>query len=163
VQNLFGRRLSFLPLSFRSFFFMVVSHQFPDSCFPTFSSPLAIFLVGQEEGSMGVWQGVAMDSLKYHQGPSCPTLLRPASGSLLKRPYSRFRDGLPAGWAACGCLLPLWTPHAVRLWKKVKPVFPRSHPGPFFWCQIRPHLNTEAKPPVSTCQVSHHMVMAISL
>jgi hypothetical protein len=25
--------------------------------------------------SMGVWQGVAMDSLKYRQGPPCPTLL----------------------------------------------------------------------------------------
>jgi hypothetical protein len=27
--------------------------------------------------TMGVWQGVAMDSLKYYSGPPCPTLLRP--------------------------------------------------------------------------------------
>jgi hypothetical protein len=25
---------------------------------------------------MGVWQGVAMDTLKFQQGPLCPTLLR---------------------------------------------------------------------------------------
>jgi hypothetical protein len=29
---------------------------------------------------MGVWQGVAMDSLKYHSGPPCPTHLRPVGG-----------------------------------------------------------------------------------
>jgi hypothetical protein len=29
------------------------------------------------EAVMGVWQGVAMDSPKYHLGPSCPTLLQP--------------------------------------------------------------------------------------
>jgi hypothetical protein len=33
---------------------------------------------------MGVWQGVAMDSLKLHRGPPCPTLLRPVSGPPLK-------------------------------------------------------------------------------
>jgi hypothetical protein len=27
---------------------------------------------------MGVWQGVAMDSIKFHLGPPCPTLLRPS-------------------------------------------------------------------------------------
>jgi hypothetical protein len=27
--------------------------------------------------TMGVWQGVAMDSLKYHMGPPWPTLLHP--------------------------------------------------------------------------------------
>jgi hypothetical protein len=32
-----------------------------------------------------------------------------AGGPPLKRPYGKFRGGLPAGWAACGCLLPLWT------------------------------------------------------
>jgi hypothetical protein len=30
--------------------------------------------------TMGVWQGVAMDSLKVHPGPPCPTLLCPAGG-----------------------------------------------------------------------------------
>jgi len=29
--------------------------------------------------SMGVWEGVAMDSLKFHPGPACPTLLHAAA------------------------------------------------------------------------------------
>jgi hypothetical protein len=60
--------------------------------------------------SMRVWQGVAMDSLKFHPGLPCPILLRPADEPSLKRPYGRSRVG-PA--------LPLRTPHAVRLWWKV--------------------------------------------
>jgi hypothetical protein len=40
---------------------------------------------------MGVRQGVAMDSLKFYLGPPCLTLLRPAVGPPLKRPYGRFR------------------------------------------------------------------------
>jgi hypothetical protein len=32
---------------------------------------------------MGVWQRVAMDSLKFHPGLPCPTLLRPAGGPYL--------------------------------------------------------------------------------
>jgi hypothetical protein len=32
---------------------------------------------GEEEGAMGVWQGVTMDSLKFHPGPPCPTLSTP--------------------------------------------------------------------------------------
>jgi hypothetical protein len=35
---------------------------------------------------MGVWERVAMDSLKYHYGPPCPTLLRPAGGNPM--PYA---------------------------------------------------------------------------
>jgi hypothetical protein len=50
---------------------------------------------------MNVWQGVAMDS--FHSGP---TLLRPASG-----PYGRFMDDMPTERAACGRLLPVWTPY----------------------------------------------------
>jgi len=50
---------------------------------------------------MGVWQGVAMDSLKFHPSPPCPTLLCPAGEPPLRRPYSHFRGGLPAGRAAC--------------------------------------------------------------
>jgi hypothetical protein len=64
---------------------------------------------------MGVWQGVAMDSPKFHPGPPCPTLLRPAGGPLLKRYNGRFRGGQPTRQAACGRLLPLWSPHALRL------------------------------------------------
>jgi hypothetical protein len=37
--------------------------------------------------SMGVWKGVAMDSLKFHLGLPCPTFLHPMGGPLLKRPY----------------------------------------------------------------------------
>jgi hypothetical protein len=63
-----------------------------------------------------------MDSLKFRPGPPCPTLLRPAGGLSLKRPYDRFRDGPPAERSAYGRLLPFWTPHAVRLCVKA------SHP-----------------------------------
>jgi hypothetical protein len=34
-----------------------------------------------------------MDSLKFHLGPPCPTLLRPAGGPTLKRRNGRFRSG----------------------------------------------------------------------
>jgi hypothetical protein len=44
---------------------------------------------------MGIWQGVAMDSLKFYPGPPCPTLLRSAGTPALKQPYGHFRDGLP--------------------------------------------------------------------
>jgi hypothetical protein len=64
--------------------------------------------------SIGIWQGVAMDYLTFHPGPSCLSLLHLTSGPPLKRPYSlfrgRFRGSLPAGRVACGHLLPLWTP-----------------------------------------------------
>jgi hypothetical protein len=30
--------------------------------------------------AMGAWQGVARDSLKFHSGMPCSTLLRPGSG-----------------------------------------------------------------------------------
>jgi hypothetical protein len=42
---------------------------------------------------MGVWKEVAMDSLKFHPGPPCPTLLGPVGRPPLKQPYSRFRGG----------------------------------------------------------------------
>jgi hypothetical protein len=57
---------------------------------------------------------VAMDSLKFHPGPPCPTILRPAGKPPLKRPYGCFRDDPPAGQAACSYLLPLWTPDGPR-------------------------------------------------
>jgi hypothetical protein len=58
------------------------------------------FLMFKVLFDMGVWQGLAMDYLKFHLGPPFPILLRPAGGSPLKRPYGR--------------LLLLRTPHAVR-------------------------------------------------
>jgi hypothetical protein len=37
---------------------------------------------------MGVWQGVAMDFLKFHPGPPCPTLLLPTFVSGVACPQS---------------------------------------------------------------------------
>jgi hypothetical protein len=53
---------------------------------------------------MGVWQWVAMESLKFHLGAPCPTLLRPAGGPSQKRPYDRFIFGHPTpyGWGHGG-------------------------------------------------------------
>jgi hypothetical protein len=53
---------------------------------------------------MGVWQAVAMDSLKFHSGLPCPTLQHPACGSPLKRPFK--------GWTThrAGGLWPSSTP-----------------------------------------------------
>jgi hypothetical protein len=49
---------------------------------------------------MGVWQGVAIDSLKYHQSPPCPIFLCPAGRPSLERTYSCSTGGSPAGRAA---------------------------------------------------------------
>ena len=43
------------------------------------------------QGVIGVWQGVAMDSLKLHLGPTHPTPLCPAGRSPLKWSLSRFK------------------------------------------------------------------------
>jgi hypothetical protein len=85
-----------------------------------------MFIIGQiveiEGGTeigrrdVGVWQGVAMDSLKFHPGSPCPTLLRPADGPSLRWSYECFRGGPPVGRMACGHLLALWIPHALSLW-----------------------------------------------
>jgi hypothetical protein len=70
------------------------------------------------EGSMGIWQGVAMDFLKFHLGPPYPNLLRPAGRLPLKCFYGCFSGGPSTGQAACDCLLPPWTPLAVRQWRE---------------------------------------------
>jgi hypothetical protein len=71
--------------------------------------PYSMCVVAVQGSSlMGVWQQVAMHSLKYHQGPTCPTLLCPVGGPPLKRPYGRYRGGPPAGHAAV--FYPLYTP-----------------------------------------------------
>jgi hypothetical protein len=48
--------------------------------------------------SMGVWQGVAMDSLKlkFHLGLPCPTFLHPVGGLPLKQPYCHLQSRRPA-------------------------------------------------------------------
>jgi hypothetical protein len=77
------------------------------------AGPVVVAVRTQRSASllnMGVWQGVAMDSLKYHSGPQCPTLLCPAGG-----PYSRFKGGPPTRRTTCSRLLLPWTPHAMRL------------------------------------------------
>jgi hypothetical protein len=67
---------------------------------------------------MSVWQGVAKDSLKYHSGPPCPILLRPAGMPPPKR--------LVLGWPAhrAGSLrpsfTPLVTPHCTFLWSRAQ-------------------------------------------
>jgi hypothetical protein len=55
---------------------------------------------------MGIWQGVAMDSLRFNPGPPCHTFLRSVGRPLMKRPYDCFRLGPPAGRTACRRLLP---------------------------------------------------------
>jgi hypothetical protein len=62
------------------------------------------------------WQGVSMDSLKFHLCPPCPILLCPMGGPPPKRPYGCFGVGPPAGRPACGHLLPPWIPHALWAW-----------------------------------------------
>jgi hypothetical protein len=58
-----------------------------------------------------------MDSLKFHLGRPCLTLLCPDGGSPLKQPYVGFRGGLPRGQKACSPLLPVGhrTPYAYDL------------------------------------------------
>jgi hypothetical protein len=63
---------------------------------------------------MSVKQGVATDSLNCYPGPLCPTRLHLVGRPPLNRPYNRFRGGPLAERAACGRLLPFWTPHVVR-------------------------------------------------
>jgi hypothetical protein len=57
--------------------------------------------------SMGVWQGVAMESLKFHPGLPCPTLLCPAGGLPLEQTSWPFQV-----WPVCraGGLRPSFTP-----------------------------------------------------
>jgi hypothetical protein len=73
--------------------------------------------------TMRAWPKVAMDSLKSHPGLLCFTLLSPAGRPPVKRLYGCFKGGLPAWQAVCGRLLPLWTPHPVRLWSRWPPLF----------------------------------------
>jgi hypothetical protein len=70
--------------------------------------------ISRSPASLGVWQGMAIDSLKFQLGPPWPTLLCPAGGPPLKQPFSCFRGGSPTGWAACSPLQPFGTPHGVH-------------------------------------------------
>jgi hypothetical protein len=52
---------------------------------------------GRQGGSIGIWEGVAMDSLKFHPGPLCPTpadgrpaaVLYPFGQHAVRRAYAR--------------------------------------------------------------------------
>jgi hypothetical protein len=61
-----------------------------------------------------------MNSLKNRWGLACLTLLRPAGGPPLKRPYSRFGGDPHARSVACSRLLSPWTPHAALLWASIE-------------------------------------------
>jgi hypothetical protein len=79
---------------------------------------------------MCVWQGVAMDSLKYHSGLPYLTFLYPVGMPSLQWPYNHFRGGPPAGWVVYGPY-PFEPPHAIRLWPLLK-----SSPFSFlFFCK----------------------------
>jgi len=65
--------------------------------------------------TIGVWEGVAMDSLKYRQGPPCPTPLRSAGGPPLTWLFSHLQGAAYAWRAACSMLLSFCTLHGVRL------------------------------------------------
>jgi hypothetical protein len=63
--------------------------------FSIFTFPVILIPQCQDQlERMGVWQGVAMDSLKFNRGLPCSTLLCPAGGQALKRPYPQ--GGQPA-------------------------------------------------------------------
>jgi hypothetical protein len=83
----------------------------------TFRLQKAMFTIGAV--SIGVWQGVAMNSLKFHLGPPCPTLLCPAGGSPLKWPYGRFRGGPPEDG------------------RPVAVFYPFGHPTPYAYDAVR--------------------------
>jgi hypothetical protein len=86
---------------------------------PTIKS-LTIYQLGNLKGVRPVWQWVSTDSLKFHPGLPCPTLLRPASALPLERPYRRFWGGPSARGVVCGRLLSPWMSHAVQAWKGSK-------------------------------------------
>jgi hypothetical protein len=107
---------------------------------------------------MGEWQGVTMNSLKLDPRPPCPNLLHLASGPPLKQFYGYFRGGLPAGQAAHGHRLHLWTPHAVPLWLSGNELTSRRSVWVSLWtcsltrrspirpCSLRPHSTSWMTP-----------------
>jgi hypothetical protein len=82
--------------------------------------PKATYFIEGGGGDTMAWahgMGWSWTPLKFHLGPPCPTFERLTNGPPLKRPHDRFRGDLLAEWVACGRLPPLWTSHAVRLWR----------------------------------------------
>jgi hypothetical protein len=96
--------------------------------------------------------------LKFHSGPPCPTLLRPAGGPPLKRPYGRFMADPPAGQAACSSLLSLWTPYALALTVSLPDPHQRCAADVPSLCQLSDHEFYKRIIPTLTefpwCQVS---------
>jgi hypothetical protein len=89
----------------------------------------------------GVWQGVAMDSLKYRAGLPCPTLLRPVGRPPLKQSY-------------VGCLLPHQTSHAVRPWS-FPPCLRWPSPPPPFPYQRKPRQPNHPRDSKASFSPSH--------
>jgi hypothetical protein len=79
--------------------------------------------------AMCVWQGVAMDSLKFYTGPPYPTLLWPAVGPPPKQPYGCLRSGLQGG-------------------RPVAIFHPFRHPTPYAYADFCQFTNKELTWPV---------------
>jgi hypothetical protein len=71
-----------------------------------------VLVSGQIHGP--VREGVSTDSLKFHAGPPCLTLICPVGRPPPKRPYGHLGGGPPAGLVACSRLIPPWIPLPVR-------------------------------------------------
>jgi hypothetical protein len=61
-----------------------VKNERPEEIEKTTADILSLFATDLK--CMDVWQGVAIDSLKFHPGLPCPTFPCPAGGPPLKRP-----------------------------------------------------------------------------
>jgi hypothetical protein len=75
---------------------------------------ILIFGLLCDAGTIGVWQGVALDLLKFHPGLAMPDPSKPCGQATTQIDLWLFQQ-----WPACsagGLRLPLWTPHAARLW-----------------------------------------------
>jgi hypothetical protein len=89
--------------------------------------------------TMFKWQGVAMDPLKFHTGPPCPTLLCPVGRPPLKQLYGRFRSSPQGG-----------QPTAV--------FHPFRHPTPYAYASFCQFNNKEPTRPVRSRARSKIMV-----
>jgi hypothetical protein len=94
---------------------------------------------------MGVWQGVAMHTLKFHPGPPCPTLLRPMGGLPLKQAYGCFR----------GHLTVLGMAHMQGEWPAAV-FYPFRHPTPYAYAKIS-SICTLARSKTSTIK-THNVI-----
>jgi hypothetical protein len=77
------------------------------------------------------------DSLKLHRGPPCLALLCPVGEPNPETAFWSFQGfGPPTGQSTCGRFLPLWSPHAVRLWVRGWECKPEAEPKGAKWAEI---------------------------